>query len=92
MAITQRFVESLDTKNKTVDVLNLCQLDFDPVLRFGYRERMVEDPVILRSQELLLWSDHLVFIYPIWWSSMPSLMKGWIDRVFTPRIAYSSNT
>ena len=33
----------------------------------------------------------LIFVYPIWWSSMPSLMKGWINRVFTPGIAYSAN-
>ncbi len=34
-------------------------------------------------------THHLV--YPIWWSSMPSLMKGWIDRVFTPGIALLAN-
>ncbi len=38
---------------------------------------------ILRSQEWIQWADHLISAHPIWWSSMPSLMKGWIDRVFT---------
>lgn len=52
---------------------------------------MEEDPFILHSQEWIQWADHLIFVYPIWWSSMPSLMKGWIDRVFTPGIAYSAN-
>ena len=52
---------------------------------------MEEDPFILRSQELIQWADHFIFVYPIWWSSMPSLLKGWIDRVFTPGIAYSAN-
>lgn len=52
---------------------------------------MEDAPFILRSQELIQWADHFIFVYPIWWSSMPSLLKGWIDRVFTPGIAYSAN-
>ncbi|WP_415635732.1 NAD(P)H-dependent oxidoreductase, partial [Pseudostreptobacillus hongkongensis] len=43
--------------------------DFDSVLRYGYRKRMEKDENISRSQELLLWADHIVFVYPIWWSS-----------------------
>ena len=54
-------------------------MDFDPVLRYGYRKRM-EDSFILRSQELI--SGQIIsFPLSIWWSSMPSLLKGWIDRV-----------
>ncbi|MCB5950675.1 NAD(P)H-dependent oxidoreductase [Enterococcus sp. BWT-B8] len=90
-AITEQYLSSLDTAKHTVKSIHLYKMSFDPVLRLGYRERMAVDRSIEYSQELLLWADHLVFIYPIWWSSMPSLMKGWIDRVFTPGIAYSSN-
>ena len=72
-------------------MINLNEKEFDPVLRYGYRQRMEDNPFILRSQELIQWADHFIFVYPIWWSSMPSLLKGWIDRVFTPGIAYSAN-
>ena len=34
-------------------------------------------------------SDLLTFIYPIWWTGMPALMKGYIDRVFTKGFAYN---
>ncbi len=90
-AIFNKVIENLDKEKHQIETLNLAEMKFDPVLRFGYRERMEEDAEIVRSQELIQWADHLIFIYPIWWSSMPSLMKGWIDRVFTPGIAYSSN-
>lgn len=90
-AITDQYVNSLDDTQHKVTVFHLCELDFDPVLRYGYRKRMAPDEVIERSQEALMQADHLVFIYPVWWSSVPSLLKGWIDRVFTPGIAYSSN-
>lgn len=91
MSIFKEVIKNLDSKKHQIETLNLSEMKFDPVLRFGYRERMEEDAEITRSQELIQWANHLIFIYPIWWSSMPSLMKGWVDRVFTPGIAYSSN-
>lgn len=91
-AIFDQFSENIDSEKHNIETLELGKMKFDPVLRYGYRKRMTEDTEILRSQELVKWADHFVFIYPIWWSSMPSLLKGWIDRVFTPGVAYSSNT
>lgn len=85
------YKENIDASSHDIAHLNLGELFFDPVLRYGYRTRMTVDPIIEESQKLIQWADHLVFIYPIWWSSMPSLLKGWIERVFTPGIAYSSN-
>ena len=90
-AIFQTIVESIDSNRHELEVINLNEEEFDPVLRYGYRQRMEDNPFILRSQELIRWADHFIFVYPIWWSSMPSLLKGWIDRVFTPGIAYSAN-
>lgn len=89
--IFQTIVENIDPKRHELEMINLNEEEFDPVLRYGYRQRMEDDPFILRSQSLIQWADHLIFVYPIWWSSMPSLLKGWIDRVFTPGIAYSAN-
>ena len=87
-AIFQTIVETIDSNRHELKVISLNEEDFDPVLRYGYRKRMKEDSFIRRSQELIQWAEHFIFVYPIWWSSMPSLMKGWIDRVFTPGIAY----
>ncbi|WP_415951701.1 NAD(P)H-dependent oxidoreductase [Streptomyces sp. KLOTTS4A1] len=40
------------------------------------------------EQEKLLWADHVIFQFPLWWYSMPAILKGWVDRVFTYRFAY----
>lgn len=90
-AIYERILENLDRNRHQVESLSLNEVGFDPVLRHGYRKRMDHDPFIEKSQELIQWADHYIFVYPIWWSSMPSLLKGWIDRVFTPGIAYQAN-
>jgi putative NADPH-quinone reductase len=88
-AITAEFTKNLDKQRHQIENLELGKMKFDPVLRFGYRQKMPPNADIERSQQLLKWADHMVFIYPIWWSSMPSLLKGWIDRVMTPGFAYN---
>lgn len=37
---------------------------------------------IRQEQEKLLWADVVVLQFPLWWFSVPAIMKGWIDRVF----------
>jgi NAD(P)H dehydrogenase (quinone) len=89
-AIVQRYISSLP-RDCEVRTLMLGELDFDPVLRFGYRQRMAPDPVVTRSQELLLWADHVVLVFPCWWTGVPSLLKGWFERVLTPGFAYNED-
>lgn len=36
----------------------------------------------------LRWAEALVLVYPTWWSAMPAVMKGWIDRVWVDGVAY----
>ena len=43
---------------------------------------------ILSEQKRVEWSDALIFIFPIWWWSMPAILKGWIDRVMSYGWAY----
>ncbi|WP_116107506.1 NAD(P)H-dependent oxidoreductase [Lewinella sp. IMCC34191] len=69
--------------------LQLHQLDFNPNLRFGYRKRTELEPDLLRAQEDLSWADHLVWVYPVWWGSVPALLKGFLDRVFLPGFAFT---
>jgi NAD(P)H dehydrogenase (quinone) len=87
-AIQKSYVSGIDRSKHTVKVLELGELSFDPVLRGGYSEIMPEDPEVTKSQDLVMWADHLVFAYPMWWGMMPSLMSGWIARVFVPRKMY----
>ncbi len=87
-AIEKSYLNGIDRTKHSVKKLNLGELEFDPVLRFGYSEHMPEDSAILKSQELIKWADHIVFAYPMWWGMMPSVMSGWIARVFVPGYAY----
>lgn len=38
--------------------------------------------------EKLLWADLLILQFPLWWFTMPAILKGWVDRVFAYGFAY----
>jgi NAD(P)H dehydrogenase (quinone) len=45
-------------------------------------------PDVAAEQEKLLWADTVVFQFPLWWYTMPAILKGWVDRVFSFHFAY----
>lgn len=46
-------------------------------------------PDIKTEMDKLFWADLIIFHFPIWWFSMPAIMKGWIDRVIINGPLYS---
>ena len=40
------------------------------------------------EQAKLLWADALILAFPLWWMSMPAILKGWVDRVYSYGFAY----
>ena len=40
------------------------------------------------EQEKLLWADVLILQFPLWWFTMPAILKGWVDRVYSYGFAY----
>lgn len=71
-----------------VKEISISDLEFDPVLHRGYKEIQELEPDLVEAQELIKWAEHLVFVYPTWWATMPALLKGFIDRVFLPGFAF----
>lgn len=45
---------------------------------------------LVAAIEKIRWAEHIVWIFPMWWYGMPAIMKGFIDRVFLPGIAYEA--
>ncbi|WP_216892034.1 NAD(P)H-dependent oxidoreductase [Nocardia alni] len=43
---------------------------------------------ILAEQEKLRWADAVILQFPLWWFSMPAILKGWVDRVFSYGFGY----
>lgn len=71
-----------------VKEIRIRELSFNPNLQFGYRKRTELEPDLLDAQEKIKWADHLVWVYPVWWGSVPALLKGFLDRVLLPGFAF----
>lgn len=53
-----------------VQVLDLYEEEFDPVLVFHEQKRrrdMHADPALEKYRAQIQWADKIVFVYPIWW-------------------------
>jgi len=69
-------------------LVHLSDLKFDPILYEGYREIQELEPDLKKIQNAIEKADHLVFVSPVWWGSVPALFKGFLDRVFLPGFAF----
>lgn len=87
-ALSEEYAKGALDGGAKVEVINVKDLDFNPNLEFGYRKSMDLEPDIEKSIEKIKWANHLVFIHPVWWGSFPAILKGFIDRVFLPKVAF----
>ena len=87
-ALADAYQEGAVSAGHSVRRLNLGQLAFDPILREGYRSSQGLEPDLVQAQEEIVWAEHLVFVYPIWWGSVPALLKGFLDRAIVPGFGF----
>jgi len=52
--------------------LDLCELQFNPNVVAGSPRNQALEPAIREAVELVRWADHLVFVFPTWWGTMPA--------------------
>ncbi|MGO3124836.1 MAG: NAD(P)H-dependent oxidoreductase [Advenella sp.] len=58
---------------------------FDSKLAFENGTQSID---IEQEQKKLLWADAVILQFPLWWYSMPAILKGWVDRVYAYGFAY----
>lgn len=87
-SLAKSYIDGAKASGNEIQFISLGQLVFDPILRGGYASRQVLEPDLESAQTAISWAQHLVFIYPTWWGTMPALLKGFIDRVFLPGFAF----
>jgi len=88
-AIAARARERLASLGHPVVYHDLYAEGFDPVLPadeiargFSFDER------VLAHQRDVTSADGLLVVHPDWWGQPPAMLKGWLDRVLRPGVAY----
>ncbi|QXH78787.1 NAD(P)H-dependent oxidoreductase [Pseudomonas salmasensis] len=76
----------LTASGHTFEMADLAAEGFDPRYSAAdhsvHRTRAVPPADVLAEQARIDRADALVLAFPIYWWSMPALLKGWVDRVF----------
>ncbi|MEQ8199923.1 MAG: NAD(P)H-dependent oxidoreductase [Syntrophomonadaceae bacterium] len=83
--------EEAKKKGARVKFKDLYAMNWDPVLRGrdfeGYQSGNLPAD-IKTEQDDLLWADSVIMIAPVWWTGVPAILKGYIDRVFSNGFAF----
>lgn len=87
-ALSESYAKGAIMAEANVEIINLIDLDFDPILKYGYRIPYPLEPDLQEATEKLLKADHLVWIFPMWWYGVPALLKGFMDRTFLPNVTF----
>ena len=88
-AIASSVYDTLRNDGHQVTLHDLYAEAFDPLLPVQeIHERGTIPAVIQKHCEDLRSADGIVIVHPNWWGQPPAILKGWIDRVFRPGVAY----
>ncbi len=88
-AAAASIAEEFRSSGHRARLLDLYRIEFSPVLTADELSRRFSfDEIVQEHANFVTTADSLVFVHPDWWGTMPALLKGWIDRVFRPGVAY----
>lgn len=88
-AIAEVVLDQLERAGHEIYFHDLYREEFDPVLP---KEEILKDallaPILKNHCREIAETDIIIIIHPNWWGQPPAMLKGWIDRVIRPGIAY----
>jgi NAD(P)H dehydrogenase (quinone) len=92
-ALFRTIVGTLEQNGHRVIATDLYREGFDPVMTVEERRTYMGNDYDHRAVqcyvETLKKVDGLILCFPHWWFSMPAVLKGWVDRVWGPGIAFT---
>ena len=89
-ALAQRVSATLKRRRHNVFFHDLCAEKFNPLLSSDdlVKDRIIDSKLRVYCDEVSE-ADGLVFVHPNWWGAPPAMLKGWLDRVLRPGVAYT---
>ena len=92
-AVAHQACATLTASGHEVQFLDLYALGLQAAMsadeRIAYHtDQPVLDPMVAAHVELVRRAQALVFVYPTWWSSLPAILKGWLERVMVPGVGF----
>jgi len=88
-AIADAAAEALRRNGHQPVLRDLCQEGFDPVMPASeFARNPTLPPAVEAHCREIAEADGILIVHPNWWGMPPAVLKGWIDRVLRPEVAY----
>jgi 1,4-dihydroxy-2-naphthoate polyprenyltransferase len=87
-ALAEAFAAGSREAGCSVRVLHLAEMLFDQDVTAVSPASQPLEPDLEEARQLIDWAEHLVFVFPNWWGTMPARLKGFLDRVLYPGFAF----
>ena len=89
-AIADTACQTLQQHGHAVFFHDLYQEEFDPLLSAGEIDGTgTTDALVARHCTEAGQADGIIIVHPNWWGQPPAILKGWVDRVLQPGVAYT---
>lgn len=83
-ALARAYVEG----NPDARLIAVRDLDFDIHMRYGFTRSMEIEPDLADARAAIREAKHLVVVTPVWWRSIPAMLKGFFDRALIRKEDY----
>jgi len=90
VVVSDLYALDFEPRGGPVDVTSLADPEF-----FHYQREQIHahanqlfEPALKAEMDKLVWADLVIFQFPLWWFSLPAILKGWVDRVFAMGFSY----
>jgi NAD(P)H dehydrogenase (quinone) len=88
-AIADTASEAARAAGHTVNLHDLCQEQFPPLVSAAELQKDARlEPLVARHCKEIAQAGGIIIVHPNWWGMPPAILKGWIDRVLRPEVAY----
>jgi NAD(P)H dehydrogenase (quinone) len=87
-ALAEAYYKGSHAGGNVVELLHVRDMQFNISLSHGYSRAAELVPDVKAAQEKIKWANHIVIIHPVWWGSVPALLKGFFDNVLLPGFAF----
>lgn len=83
-ALGKAYQRGAESGGHQASLFLLGKMNFDAILREGYRREQPLEPDLVAAREAFVVCDHVVFIFPLWCGDMPAILKGFFERILQP--------
>jgi len=87
--IANTYADAKRNKGHTVEIIDLYAPQYKvDLFAFENIREFVPGKVQKKFHDQIAWAHEIVVVHPVWWSSVPAIMKNWVDLTIWPRVAY----